>query len=70
MAVHTDVYFPFDQRARAAADLSALPVERVDGDGPEVMEKYVLDDKGIVTVSIRDDRSGYERSYRLGAHRA
>ncbi len=69
MAVHTDVYFPFDQRARAAADLSAMPVERVDGDGPEVVEKYVLDDKGIVTVSIRDDRAGYERSYRLGAHR-
>jgi molecular chaperone DnaK (HSP70) len=66
MAVHSDVYFPFDGRARASADLASLPIERNDSEGPEVVERYTLDEKGIVDVLIRDVDSGYEKSYRLG----
>jgi len=66
MAVHSDVYFPFDDRARAASDLASLRVERRETEGPEVVERYTLDDQGIVDVLIRDVDSGYEKSYRLG----
>jgi molecular chaperone DnaK (HSP70) len=65
MAVHSDVYFPFDERARGAHDLSRVLVERRN-EGPEIVEHYTLDEQGIVDVAIRDLASGYEKSYRLG----
>jgi len=65
MAVHSDVYFPFSDQARAASNLASMDVERTDV-GPEIVEHYSLDDAGIVSVLIRDVDSGYEQSYRLG----
>jgi len=54
------------QRLRDAGDLARVPVERRGEQGPRVTERYRLDDKGMVDVIIRDQDSGYERSYRLG----
>jgi molecular chaperone DnaK (HSP70) len=66
MALFGDVYFPFDPRLHNARDLARIPVERRGEQGPRVTERYRLDDKGMVDVVIRDQDSGYERSYRLG----
>jgi hypothetical protein len=68
MALFGDVYFPFDPALRDARDLAAVAVERrgEDGGGPRVVERYSLGDGGIVDVLIRDEDSGYERSFRLG----
>jgi molecular chaperone DnaK (HSP70) len=67
MALYGDVYFPFDPQLREAGDLGRVPVERRFGDaGPQVQERYSLDDSGMVEVHIRDVDSGYERAYRLG----
>jgi hypothetical protein len=66
MALFGDVRFPFDSRLREAGDLASVPVERSGDRGPQVTERYCLDDRGMVDVVIRDQDSGYERSYRLG----
>ncbi len=65
MALFGDVRFPFDPRLQATGDLASVPVERA-GDGPRVTERYTLDHTGMVDIVIRDQDSGYERSYRLG----
>jgi molecular chaperone DnaK (HSP70) len=66
MALFGDVYFPFDPRLHAAGDLARVPVERRGEHGPRVTERYRLDPSGVVDVLIRDQDSGYERTYRLG----
>ncbi len=50
--------------AHDASDLARVRVER-SGDGPPVVERYSLDDKGIVGIVIQDTESGFERTYRL-----
>lgn len=67
MALFADVYFPFDPRLAEARDLSSIPVEREPGEGPRILERYSLDDHGIVDVLIRNLDSGHERAFRLGA---
>jgi molecular chaperone DnaK (HSP70) len=67
MALFGDVYFPFDPGLREQDDLGTVAVERRFGDGgPQVQERYSLDDSGMVEVLIRDMDSGYERAFRLG----
>lgn len=67
MSLFGDVYFPFDPRLRANADLANIPVERcADDRGPRIVEEYSLDSHGIVDVRICNIDSGYERSFRLG----
>jgi molecular chaperone DnaK (HSP70) len=68
MALFGDVYFPFDPALREARDLASVRVERrgEDDGGPHVVERYSLREGGIVDVLIRDEDSGYERSFRLG----
>jgi molecular chaperone DnaK (HSP70) len=65
MALYGDVYFPFDRALREARDLTGVRIERRDEQGPPVLERYSLDDNGIVEVVIQDVDSGYERTYRL-----
>ena len=67
MALFSDVYFPFDARLVGSGDLSSIPVERVAEEGPRILERYSLDDHGIVEVLIRNLDSGHERAFRLGA---
>jgi molecular chaperone DnaK (HSP70) len=66
MAVYGDVFFPFDAGLSAAEDLARVPVERRSEEGPRILERYSLDENGIVDVLIRNEDSGYERSFRLG----
>jgi len=65
MSLFADVYFPFDPGLRAAEDLASVPVERSFDEGPRIFEQYSLDDSGMVEVLIRNEDSGYERSFRL-----
>ncbi len=65
MTLYRDVYFPFDRALREAGDLADVRIERRRGEGPPVLERYSLDDSGIVEVVIRDVDSGYEQTYRL-----
>ncbi len=65
MTLYRDVFFPFDQALRGAGDLADVRIERRDAEGPPVLERYSLDDSGIVEVVIQDVDSGYERKYRL-----
>jgi molecular chaperone DnaK (HSP70) len=65
MTLYRDVYFPFDQALRGAGDLTDVRIERRSEQGPPVLERYSLDDSGIVEVVIQDVDSGYERTYRL-----
>jgi molecular chaperone DnaK (HSP70) len=67
MALFGDIYFPFDPRLVGSGDLSGIPVERVAEEGPRIVERYSLDDHGIVDVLIRNLDSGHERAFRLGA---
>ena len=48
-----------------AGDLADVRIERRADQGPPVLERYSLDDSGIVEVVIQDVDSGYERTYRL-----
>jgi molecular chaperone DnaK (HSP70) len=65
MTLYRDVYFPFDHALRGNRDLADVRIERRDNEGPPVLERYSLDDSGIVEVVIQDIDSGYERTYRL-----
>jgi molecular chaperone DnaK (HSP70) len=65
MALYDDVYFPFDRALHGAPDLAGVRIERRGEQGPPVLERYSLDDKGIVEIVIRDVESGFERTYRL-----
>ena len=65
MTLYGDVYFPFDRALRGAGDLADVRIERRHDEGPPVLERYSLDDSGIVEVVIQDVDSGYERTYRL-----
>ena len=67
MTLFGDVYFPFDARLADAKDLASIAVEREAGEGPRILERYSLDDHGIVDVLIRNLDSGHERAFRLGA---
>jgi molecular chaperone DnaK (HSP70) len=62
-----DLWFPFDATLRARRDLDAVPVVRLPGDGPLIEEQYVVDENGMVRVTITDLECGYQREYRLGA---
>jgi molecular chaperone DnaK (HSP70) len=64
----TDVYFPFASGLRGAS-LAELPVTRLNGSGPLVRERYMVDEHGLVQVSITDLDSGYEATHRLGSLR-
>jgi molecular chaperone DnaK (HSP70) len=66
MALYSDVYFPFDPVLRGGGDLTVIPVARFAQDGPLIVERFSLDASGIVEVTIRDEGSGYEQTYRLG----
>ncbi len=68
LAPLTDVFFPFDPKLRGNdVDLARVPVRRLDGEGPLVVERYAFDAHGIVEVTITDVESGFARTATLGA---
>jgi len=66
MIVSGDILFPFE-RALQGRDLAGVPVTRIERTGPNIEEEYVLDEHGIVAVTIKHLDAGYERSVTLGA---
>jgi molecular chaperone DnaK (HSP70) len=67
MVFSGDVLFPFEARL-GDRDLSGIRVERMAGEsGPRIEEEYVLDEHGIVAVTIKNLDAGFERVFQLGA---
>ena len=60
-----DVVFAFDPALRAHKTPASVPVVRVGG-GPEIEERYSIDDNGVVSVVIADVAAGYSRRFALG----
>jgi molecular chaperone DnaK (HSP70) len=64
----TSVYFAFDASLRGQP-LDAVPVRRLEGEGPLITERYTLDERGLVEVAIVDETTGFTARHTLGAHR-
>lgn len=63
---HGEVRFPFAARLRGLnGALADAPVERLDGEGPLVEERYEVDAAGVVAVTIVDVEDGFARRYVL-----
>ncbi len=62
-----DVRFPFDTRLRETPDLSRMPVSRIHGLGPQILERYDVGADGLVRLTITDLDSGYTRTCALGS---
>ncbi len=62
-----DVRFAFDGRLRGR-DLSEVPVVRT-GSGPEIEERYHVDDNGMILVEIEDVAAGFVQSFRITSPR-
>ncbi len=59
-----EVCFAFDARLRGRVGLAEVPVVRQAG--PEIEERYVIDDAGVVSVVVTDIADGHSETYRLG----
>jgi molecular chaperone DnaK (HSP70) len=69
MVFSGDVLFPFEPRL-GERDLSGIVVERIakhEKSGPRIEEEYLLDEHGIVAVTIKNLDAGFERVFQLGA---
>lgn len=60
-----ELVFPFDRSLQTDADLTGVPVLRLDH-GPLVEETYTIDPHGIITVRIADLDSGFSLENSLG----
>jgi hypothetical protein len=60
-----EIRFPFDPGLREKGDLRGVAVQRLDGQGPEVEERYECTSAGTfeVTLAVLDD--GYARTFRM-----
>ncbi len=65
LAPWDEIRFPFDPALRAQGDLSGVDVRRLDGEGPEIEERYMCTAAGTfeVTLAVLDD--GFSRTYRI-----
>jgi molecular chaperone DnaK (HSP70) len=61
---YQDVLFPFDRALQGVPDLRDAPIERI-AHGPLIEERYLVDESGAVSVTLRDVESGFERAFRL-----
>ena len=67
MVFSGDVRFPFEP-SLGDRSLEGIRVERLSPDaGPRIEEEYVLDENGIVAVTIKNLDAGFERVFQLGA---
>ena len=67
MVFSGDVLFPFEPSLGDRA-LEGIRVERMATEsGPRIEEEYVLDENGIVAVTIKNLDAGFERVFQLGA---
>ena len=65
LAPWDEIRFPFDPTLREHGDLAAVDVRRLDGEGPEIEERYCCTAAGTfeVTLAVLDD--GFSRTYRI-----
>ncbi len=67
MVFSGDVLFPFEA-SLGERSLEGVRVERVTAEsGPRIEEEYVLDENGIVAVTIKNLDAGFQRVFQLGA---
>jgi molecular chaperone DnaK (HSP70) len=65
IAVWDEILFPFDPALARARPLEVIAIERC-GDVEQIEEQYGCDAAGVVTVTIRNRTSDYEREFQLG----
>jgi len=65
IAIWDEILFPFDAALADAGSLEGIPVVR-SGGAEQIEEQYGCDAAGIVTVTIRNLTSRYEREFQLG----
>ena len=65
IAVWDEILFPFDPALADSRPLEGIPVER-SGAAEQIEEQYGCDAAGVVTVTIRNVTSDYQRQFRLG----
>ncbi len=65
LALWDEVLFPFDPRLRDVSDLSSVPVERLDADGPHVEETVRCDAAGELEVQLRVLEDGFGSTVRI-----
>jgi molecular chaperone DnaK (HSP70) len=65
LAPWDEIRFPFDPSLRGHGDLAAVDVRRLEGEGPEIEERYRCTAAGTfeVTLAVLDD--GFSRTYRI-----
>ena len=65
IAVWDEILFPFGPALARALPLQGVPVVR-SGEADQIEEQYGCDAAGVVTVTIRNLTSQYEREFQLG----
>jgi molecular chaperone DnaK (HSP70) len=65
IAVWDEILFPFGPALARGLELEGVPVVR-SGDAEQIEEQYGCDSAGVVTVTIRNLTSQYERAFQLG----
>jgi hypothetical protein len=65
LAPWDEIRFPFDPALRERGDLASVDVRRMEGEGPEIEERYRCTAAGTfeVTLAVLDD--GFSRTYRI-----
>jgi molecular chaperone DnaK len=65
LAPWDEIRFPFDPALRGRGDLAEVAVQRLDGPGPEIEERYHCTAAGTfeVTLAVLDD--GFSRTFRI-----
>lgn len=61
-----EVLFPFDESLQGGDRLERVTVERGGEEGNEIEERYSIDASGVVSVTIRDLDTGFEKRHQLG----
>jgi molecular chaperone DnaK len=59
------ISFPYDPALRDLESLGEVPVRRLDGEAPEVEERYSCSTHGIFEVTLTCLHDGYSRAYRI-----
>jgi hypothetical protein len=70
LAPWDEIRFPFDPALRGRGDLADVAVRRLDGEGPEIEERYHCTAAGTfeVTLAVLDD--GFSRTFRIARQSA
>jgi len=65
LAPWDEIRFPFDPALRASGDLAGVAVERLDGPGPEIEERYQCTAAGTFEVTLAVLEDGFSRTFRI-----